>query len=88
MLEQASRSLNGNYEQSTILQLSRDCIYRAVEPITEFVSVRERSKHSEDNQTLILRDVDPAAYDGVWAIIHDGCNSCSHNRAWRQNAVA
>ena len=86
MLEQASRSFNGNYEQSTILQLSWDCIYRAVEPITEFVSVRERSKHSEDNQTLILRDVDPAAYDGVWAIIHDGCNS--HNRAWRQNAVA
>ena len=34
-----------------------------------------------------LRDVDPAAYDGVWAIIDDGCNSCSYE-AWRQNDEA
>ena len=27
-------------------------------------------------------------YDDVWAIIHEGCNSCSHNRARRQHAVA
>ena len=88
MLEQASLSSNGDYEQSTILQLSLDCIDRAVEPITEIVSVRERSMHPEDNQTLSLRDVDPTAYDGVWAIIDDGCNSCSRSKAWRQNAEA
>ena len=44
--------------------------------------------HSEENQTLSLRDVDRTAYDGVGAIVVDGCNSCSHNRARRQNAVA
>ena len=75
MLEQASLSSNGDYEQSTILQLSLDCLDRTVEPITEFVSVRERSMHPEDNQTLSVRDVDPTAYDGVWAIIDDGCIS-------------
>ena len=31
---------------------------------------------------------DPAAYDGVWAIMDDGCNSCSRSKAWRQNAEA
>ena len=40
MLEQASFSSNGDCEQLTILQLSLECIDRAVEPITEFVSVR------------------------------------------------
>ena len=52
MLGQASLSSNGDYEQSAILQLSLDCTDRAVESITEFVSVRERSTHSEDNQTF------------------------------------
>ena len=88
MLEQASLSENGDYEQSTILQLSLGCIDRAVEPITECVSVRERSMHPEDNQTPSLRDVGPTTYDGVWAIIDDRCNSCSRSKAWRQNAEA
>ena len=47
MLEQASLSSNGDYDHSTTLQLSLDGIDRAVEPITESVSVRERSTHSE-----------------------------------------
>ena len=85
MSEQASLSSNGNYEQSTILLLSLDCIDQAVEPITEFVLVRERSMHSEDNQTLCSRDVDPTAYDGVWAIIDDGCNSCCRGEVWRRS---
>ena len=89
MLEQASFSSNcGDYEQSTILQLSLGCIDRAVESITKFVSVRERSTHSEDDITLSLRDVDSTADDGVWAILDDGCNSCSRSKAWRQNAEA
>ena len=53
MLEQASFSSNGSHKQSTILQLSLDCIDRGVESITEFVSVRERSMHSEVNQTPV-----------------------------------
>ena len=61
---------------------SLDCIDRAVESVTEFVSAHERFMHSEDNETLILRDVDITAYDGVWAIIDDGCNSCSHSEVW------
>ena len=77
MLEQASRTSKGDYEPSALLRLSLGCIDRAVEPITEFVSVRERSVHSGDFQTLSVRDVDPTAYDGVRAIIDDGCNSCS-----------
>ena len=44
--------------------------------------------HPEDNQTFSLRHVDPTAYDGVWAIIDDGCNSCSRSKAWRRNAEA
>ena len=88
MLEQASFSPNGDCEQSTILQLSLDCIDRAVESITGLVSIRVRSMHTEDNQTLSLRDVDPTAHDGVWAIIEDGCNGCSRNRACRQNTEA
>ena len=88
MLEQASVSSNGDYEQSTIFQFSLDCIDRAVESITELVSIRERPMHSEDNQTPSLRAVDLVAYDDDRAIIDDGCNSCSHNRAWRQNTAA
>ena len=86
--EQASLSLKGYYEQSTILQLSLVCICQAVEPIIEFVSIRVRSMHSDDNQTLSRRDVGPTAHDGVWAIIDDGCNSCSHSEVWRKNAEA
>ena len=88
MMEQPSLSSNVDYGQSTILQLSLGCIDRAVEPITEFVSVRERPMHPEDNQTLCLRDVDLTAYDGVWAIIDDRCNSCSRSKAWRESAEA
>ena len=66
-----------NNRQSTIPGF----IDRAVESITELVSIRERFMHSEDNQTLSLRDVDPVAYDDVRAIIDDGCNRLSHNRA-------
>ena len=50
--------------------------------------VRKRSTHFEDNQTLSLRDVDPAAYEGVSAIIDDGCSGCSRSEAWRQCAGA
>ena len=46
MSEQPSLSLHGDHEQSTILQLSLDCIDQTVEPITELASVREQSMHS------------------------------------------
>ena len=41
-----------------------------------------------DDPTLSLRDVDPTADEGVWAIVDDGCNSCCHGEVWRQNAEA
>ena len=88
MLEEASLSSNGDYEKSTSLQFSLDFIDRAFESITELVSIRVRFIHSKDNQTLCLRDVDPIACDGVWAIIDDGCNCCSHNSTWRQSTEA
>ena len=44
--------------------------------------------HLDDNQALSLRVVDPIAYEGVWAIIDDGCNSCCHREVLRQNAAA
>ena len=44
--------------------------------------------HSNDNQTLSLRVVDPIADEGVWAITDDGCNSCCHGEVWRQNDEA
>ena len=82
MLEQASLSSNEDYEHPTILQLSLDGIHRALEPITESVSVRERSTHPEDNHTLSLRDVVHTTFDVVWAIIDDGCDSCSRSKTW------
>ena len=88
MIEQASFPSNEDYEQSTIFQLFLDCIDQAVESTTELVSIRVRFMHSKDNQTLSSRDVDSTAYDGVWAIIDDGCSSGSHNRAWRHNIEA
>ena len=63
--EQDSLLSNGDYKKPTILQLPLDCVDHAAESITASVSVRERSMHSEDNQTLSLRDVDPIADDGV-----------------------
>ena len=86
VLEQDSLLSIGNDEQPTILQLPLDFVDHAAESITASVSVRTRSVHSEDNQTLSLRDVDPIAEDGVWAIIDDGCNCCCHDELWRQNA--
>ena len=59
MLEQVSFSSNGDHEQSTILQLSLESIDRAVESITELVSIRVRSMKTEDNETPSLRYVDP-----------------------------
>ena len=86
VLEQDSLLSSGNDQQPTILQLRLDFVDQAAESITASVSVRKRSVHSEDNQTLSLRDVDPIAEDGVWAIIDDGCNCCCHDELWRQNA--
>ena len=88
VLEQDSLVSSGNYKQPTILRLPLDFVDHAVESITACVSVRERSVHSEDNQTLSLRKVDPIADDGVWAIIDDGCNCCCLDEVWRQNADA
>ena len=81
MLEQVSLLSNGDYKQSTMLQLHLDCVDRATESTTAFVSIRERPVHSEDNQTPSLRAVDPVADDGVWAT-----TSCCHGEVWRQNA--
>ena len=69
-----------------MLQLHHDCVDRAAESTTAFVSIRERPMHSEDNQTLGLRAVDLIADDVVWANIDRGCNSCCHGEVWRQNA--
>ena len=59
---------------------------RAAESTTAFVLIRERPMHSEDNQTLSLRVVDPIVDEGVWAIIDDGCNSCCHGEVCRKYA--
>ena len=32
------------------------------------------------------RVVDPFEDEGVWAIVDDGCNSCTHSKEWRLNA--
>ena len=86
MLEQVSLLSNGDYKQSTMLQLHLDCVDRAAESTTASVSIRERLMHSEDYETLSLRAVDPMAYDGVRAIIDDGWNSCCHGEVWRKNS--
>ena len=88
MLEQVSRWSDGDYEQSAMVQLFLDCVDRATESSTAFVSFRERPMRFDDSQTLSLRVVDPIPDDGVWAIIDDGCNSCCHGEVWRQNAEA
>ena len=43
-------------------------------------------KMHEEQGTTKLRIVDPFADEGVWAIVDDGCNSCTHSTAWRKNA--
>ena len=88
MLEQVSRLSDGNCEQSAVVPFFLDCVERAIEPSTAFVLFREQLTHSNDNQTLSLRVVDPIADDGVWAIIDEECNSCCHGEVWRQNAEA
>ena len=40
----------------------------------------------EDKCTRKLRVVDPYTDPHVWAIVDDGCNSCTHSDAWMQNA--
>ena len=69
-----------------MVQLFLDCVDRATASSTAFVSIREQLMHFKDNQTLNLRVGDKIADEGVWAIIDDGCNSCSHGEVWRQNA--
>ena len=86
MLEQVSLLSNGDFQQSTMLQLHLHCVDRTAESTTAFVSIRDRPMHSEDNQTLNLRAVDPIVDDSIWAYIDDGCNSCCHGEVWRQNA--
>ena len=75
MLEHVSRLSNGDYEQSLMVQYFLDCVDRATEPSSAFVSFREQPVHFNDNQTLNLPVVDPIADDGVWAVVVDGCNS-------------
>ena len=88
MLEQLSRLSDGDYGQSAMVQLFLDCVDRATEPSTAFVSFRERHMHFDDNEALSLRVLDPIADDGVSAIIDDGCNGCYDGEVWRQNAEA
>ena len=87
MLEQVSRLLDGDYEQSTTVQLFRGFAL-TVQPRHQLYLFRSESTpmHFKDNQTLKLRVVDPIADEGVWAIVDDGCNSCCHGEVWRQNA--
>ena len=86
MLEKLSRLSDGDYGQSAMIQLFLDCVDRATEPSTAFVSFRERHMHLDDNEALSLRVVDSIADDGVWAIMDDRCNSCCHGEVLRQNA--
>ena len=77
-LEQVSRLLDGDYEQSVAIQLFLDCIDRATTPSTAFVSFREQPMHFNSNQTLSLRVVDPISDEGGWTMRDDGCHSCCH----------
>ena len=40
----------------------------------------------QDKCTTALRVVDPFTDPHVWAIVDEGCNSCTHSDAWRINA--
>ena len=88
MLEQISRLSDGDYEQSTLVQLFLDCVDRATASSTAFVSFREQPMLFKDDQTLNLRVVDPVADERVWARRDDECNSCCHVEVWRQTAEA
>ena len=82
MLEQVSRMPDGDYDQSMMVQLCLDCVDRATASSTALVSFREQPMHSKDKQTLNLREVDPIAVDGVWAIFDGGFTSCCHCEVW------
>ena len=88
MLDQVSRLSDGDYEQSTVIQLFLDWVGRGTASSTAFVWFREQPIDFNDNQTLSLRVVDPIADEGVWAITDNVCNSCCHGEVWRQNAEA
>ena len=39
----------------------------------------------KDQCTTSLRVVDPLTDDGIWAVVDEGCNSCTHSEVWRKN---
>ena len=41
----------------------------------------------KDKGPTHLRIVDPFDDEGVWAIVDEGCNVCTHSDTWRHNAV-
>jgi len=57
---------------------------------TAMVATQERTSCvatlHKDRCPTNLRVVDPFEDEGVWAIVDDGCNSCTHSLPWRLNA--
>ena len=39
----------------------------------------------KDQCTTRSRVVDPLTEDGIWTVVDEGCNSCTHSEAWRKN---
>ena len=90
----------GDYTLLSIGNMFIDCADRVLEAdATEeptlkkaMVCAREKtafaankSYHQEKGATH-LRVVDPYTDEGVWALVDDCCNSCTHSAAWRENA--
>ena len=52
MLKQVSRLLDGDYDQSAMVQLFLDCVDRTIASSTACISFREQPMHFNDNRTL------------------------------------
>ena len=50
--------------------------------------VAARTECHAEKQNNKLRVVDPFEDEGVWAIVDDGCNSCTHSDYWHNNAIS
>ena len=94
-----SRQLDaGDYTLLSIGNMFLDCADRAliiasavpmVQPTAMVVTTDKKALVAtlhKDNCTTSLRVVDPYTDPGVWAIVDEGCNSCTHSDAWRENA--
>ena len=76
MLEQVTRLEDGDYEQSSMVQLFLACVDRTGDQLTAVVSCQQPPMHEDDYQSQTPRG---------GSDLGRRCNSCCHGELWRRN---